>query len=125
MYCEIAEAIARRFLAPVLEQQGKKPDCIVLGCTHFPPLAPAIAAVAGQEVTMVDSAATTAEAVEKELRKRKLLNPNLASLAEAGAKKQTGKMHFLTTDAPERFARVGSLFLGSPILEEDLELVTL
>ncbi|MET0840864.1 MAG: glutamate racemase, partial [Methyloceanibacter sp.] len=36
------------------------PDTLVLGCTHFPVLAPAIASVIGPAVTIVDSAATTA-----------------------------------------------------------------
>lgn len=119
MQGEIAEAIARRYLEPVLQEQ-EKPNCIVLGCTHFPPLAPAIASVAGKDVIMVDSAATTAEAVEKKLDRLGLLRP----AGDAGVK-EPGRTRFLTTDAPERFARVGSLFLSSPIQEEDLELVTL
>lgn len=119
---EIAEAIARRYLAPVFTPpQNARPDCIVLGCTHFPPLAPAIASVAGESVVMVDSAATTAEAVEKELRKRCLMHP----VRQDAPQGNSGHMHFLTTDAPERFARVGSLFLGYPIQENDLELVSL
>ena len=36
-----------------------------------------------------------------------------------------GLLHFLTTDAPERFARVGSLFLGVPIEPGRIELVVL
>ena len=117
---EIAEAIARRYLAPVLGNKEGRPDCIVLGCTHFPPLAPAIANVAGKDVIMVDSAATTAEAVEQKLETLRLLHPK-----RAGKEGNSGKMRFLTTDAPERFARVGSLFMGYPIKVEDLELVTL
>ena len=116
---EIAEAIARRYLAPVLGKEIR-PDCIVLGCTHFPPLAPAIANVAGKDVIMVDSAATTAEAVEQKLETLRLLHPR-----PAGEENHPGKTRFLTTDAPERFARVGSLFMGYPIKVEDLELVTL
>ncbi len=127
----IAESIAERYLAPVLDggtaaacdcaNPGDSPpiDCIVLGCTHFPPLAPAIRATVGKDVTLVDSAATTAEAVEQTLTRLNLLRPaSNPTLAPA-------ILHFMTTDAPERFARVGSLFLGEPIRPEDLELVTL
>lgn len=120
---EIAEAIARRYLAPVLAN-NEKPDCIVLGCTHFPPLAPAIASVAGEDVIMVDSAATTAEVVEQKLRALHLLNP-AGTEGASSPDARPGTMHFLTTDAPERFARVGSLFLGSPIQKDNLELVSL
>lgn len=115
----IAEGIAERYLAPALRQAH--PDCIVLGCTHFPPLAPAIAAVAGKGVPLIDSAATTAEAVEEELRRLNLLRPE-ASLPKEDPR---DRLHFLTTDAPERFARVGGLFLGMPIAPERLELVVL
>jgi len=123
----IAEGIARRYLAPAMA--ASRPDCIVLGCTHFPPLAQAIAAIVGQDVILVDSAATTAEAVELELKNRDLLRPPLLSLTEPLKQQDTdgsnGRLHFLTTDAPERFARVGSLFLGMEINPDQLELVTL
>jgi len=117
----IAEGIARRYLAPAIA--ASRPDCIVLGCTHFPPLAQAIAAVVGQNVPLVDSAATTAEAVELELKNRVLLRPPLPSLQDTDG--SNGCLHFLTTDSPERFARVGSLFLGMVINPDQLELVTL
>lgn len=121
----IAEAIAERYLAPVLGRNapaGQRPDCIVLGCTHFPLLAAAIKSVAG-DITMVDSAATTALAVQKELARLGLLRPELAD--EREAESPLSRLHFLTTDAPQRFARVGSLFLGMELDPDALELVTL
>ena len=83
------------------------------GCTHFPALANTIGRVAGAGLPLVDSAATTAEAVEALLREHKL--------ARAVGDKP-GAPIFLATDAPERFARVGEIFLGAPI---DLAAVTL
>jgi glutamate racemase len=145
----VVTGIAERYLAPVLENLGAKgqehgaagrrrtmgrgaaalgagPDCVVLGCTHFPPLAPAIAAVVGVEVPMVDSAATTAEAVEEELHLRNLFQPADGNETEgAEGKGRERDLRFLTTDAPERFIRVGSLFLGEEIDPALLELVTL
>jgi glutamate racemase len=136
----IAEGIARRYLQPVMEAMRRDgrggPDCILLGCTHFPPLAEAIAAVAGPDVILVDSAATTAEAVEEELRRRNLLRPIYTppqeetpppppSTTAPGESDVCRLVQFLTTDAPERFARVGSLFLGCPIDLSELELVAL
>jgi glutamate racemase len=118
----IIEAVAARYLEPVLHRQPEeKPDCLVLGCTHFPPLAPAIRSVVGEEVTMVDSAATTAEAVEHELTRLSLLRP----LEDFYPEPSSSLTCFLTTDAPERFARVGGFFNGQPIREESLELVVL
>jgi glutamate racemase len=92
----------------------KQPDTLVLGCTHFPVLVGPIAKAAGANVRLVDSAATTAIEVERLLDER-------AQRRDAPAAAPT----FLGTDAPERFARVGSLFLGSPIAPAQVELVDL
>ena len=53
----IVELIAERYLAGVRELDV---DTVLLGCTHFPVLAAAIARVLGPQVRLVDSAATTA-----------------------------------------------------------------
>ena len=108
----IVELAAKRYLDPVLE--GASPDCLVLGCTHFPVLKETIARVVGQSVKLVDSAETTALATER------LLN-------ERGLSRTDGlrTLRFLATDAPERFARVGELFLSAKIPPSDVELVDL
>ncbi|MCE7998417.1 MAG: glutamate racemase [Rhodobiaceae bacterium] len=111
----IAEAAASRYLKPLFDDPGTAPDTLVLGCTHFPVLAPAISRVLGDGVTLVDSAATTAESVA-------------AALAEHGLAtndRSNGTERFFATDAPERFARVGGLFFGSPIDATAVELVDL
>jgi glutamate racemase len=110
----IAELVAKRYLDPLLSQ-GARPDCLVLGCTHFPALADVIARVTGPDVALVDSAATTAAAVEK------LLTAN--GLAHGAA--PIAAPRFLATDAPERFARVGEIFLGRKIAPDTVEQVDL
>lgn len=112
---EIAEAAAARYLAPLFADARTAPDTLVLGCTHFPVLAPAIAKVAGPSVTLVDSAATTAEAVAEALTSRGLAKADSAA----------GTDMFLATDAPDRFARVGGLFFGQAIDPSQVELVDL
>jgi glutamate racemase len=92
------------------------PDTLVLGCTHFPVLAEAIRAVIGAEVALVDSAETTASAVAEALG-----HANLAS----GAAGAAGAVRFFATDSPERFARVGAIFLGQPIDPASVELIDL
>jgi glutamate racemase len=99
----IAEAVAHRYLDPLMARLPK-PRALVLGCTHFPALKDVIARAVGPEVMLVDSAATTAEAVARLLDER--------GLASSG---RTGEHHFFATDAPDRFARVGEIFFGSPI----------
>ncbi|HEY5336702.1 MAG TPA: glutamate racemase [Rhizomicrobium sp.] len=108
----IAEAIAHRYLDPLLAAVPK-PKALVLGCTHFPALKNTIAKIAGPDILLVDSAATTARAVEK------ILNEHNIKRSAAAKPEHT----FLATDAPDRFARVGEIFLGTPIDPGRVELV--
>lgn len=109
----IAEAVAHWYLDELLAQQ--RPDTLVLGCTHFPVLADVLRSVTGPEVALVDSAATTAAALELSLAQGGLLN--------AGG--EQGRVRLLATDGPERFARVGSLFLHEQLSAGDVQLVDL
>jgi glutamate racemase len=117
---QVPEAVAARYLDPIFKPASGTghpvvPDTLVLGCTHFPLLAPAIRNVAPAGTTIVDSAATTAETVYQELDHLHLGRP------ENGC----GSTRYLTTDDVPRFARTGSRFLGTPIAETDVELVDL
>ncbi|HWA30183.1 MAG TPA: glutamate racemase [Rhizomicrobium sp.] len=111
---EIAEAIAHRYLDPLLAAVPK-PKALVLGCTHFPALKKTIANVAGSDIKLVDSAETTAKAVGKILDEKKLKRIDSSKPSHT----------FLATDAPDRFARVGEIFLGQPIDPGKVELVDL
>ncbi len=110
----IVEAIVHRYLDPLLATVPR-PKCLLLGCTHYPVLRGVIAKIAGQDVTLVDSAMTTAIAVEALLREHGLLRTGEAKASRT----------FLATDAPDRFARVGEIFLGRPIDPGAVELVDL
>jgi glutamate racemase len=110
----IAEAIVHRYLDPLFATVPR-PKCLLLGCTHYPALGPLIAGVAGDAVTVVDSAETTADAVALLLKARGLANGETSERP----------VHFLATDAPDRFARVGEIFLGRGIDPGDVELVDL
>ena len=63
----------------------------------------------------MDSARTTAEAVAALL--------SVQGLARSADSPAPVPKRFLATDGPERFARVGSIFLGRPISAGDVELV--
>ena len=111
---DVAVAAAESYLGRLFEG-AEAPDTIVLGCTHFPVLAAAIRKVIGNDVAMVDSAETTATAVADALAGKGMGN-------EGGG---NGTMRFFATDSPERFARVGAIFLGRPIEAADVELIDL
>ncbi len=116
----LAEGIAQRYLQDcfTIESSHKKPDTLVLGCTHFPLLAQAIQNVVGADVTLVDSAKTTAHAVQKTLNE---LNIDYTH--------KNPRVRFLTTDDREQFIKVGRAFLGKDtsfdIFDENVELVDL
>ncbi len=81
------------------------PSTVLLGCTHYPLIAPAIAQTLydlGSQATVVDSAEATAEAVRQSLGK---LPPDATPAT----------FDCFATDSVEKFARLGSHFLGRPI----------
>jgi glutamate racemase len=94
--------IARDYLDP-LKRTGI--DTLVLGCTHFPLLAPAIGQVMGRNVRIISSAQETARDVAATLKLRRTAAPT-ANVA---------RHRFVTTGDPDEFARLGSRVLGSAI----------
>lgn len=113
----VVEAVAHRYLDEAFGgRPDEGPDTLVLGCTHFPVLAPAIHKVLGGRVAIVDSAETTAAALVRVLHER-----GLRSALPPGG----GSVKLLATDSAERFARVGGTFLGRPLQAGDVEVVDL
>lgn len=109
----VVEAVARHYLEPMLEAAA--PDVLVLGCTHFPVFSDTLGALVGSGTMLVDSASTTADAVAEMLLHNRL--------NAAGGR--IGQSHYMTTDAPERFARVARAFLGAEQAPSRVELVDL
>lgn len=114
---EIAEMVARHYLGEIFSQT-RVPDCLLLGCTHYPLLKSAIAKVIGTGVKTVDSARTTALAVQK-LFKDGRCSENSCTPPHCG------QVRYLTTDAVQPFVRMGKLFMGAEIRPEDVETVAL
>ncbi|HWZ61167.1 MAG TPA: glutamate racemase [Gemmatimonadaceae bacterium] len=96
---EPTRLIARSYLRPVAECRV---DTLVLGCTHYPLLAPVIGAEL-PGVVLIDSADETAAEVARVLDRCELERDRTAALPAH---------RFIATDDPERFLRAGRLFLG-------------
>ena len=111
---DIAESIVRRYLEPLVEL-AFEPDCIILGCTHFPLLRPAIRQVVPTGTVIVDSASTTAGVASAMLEDHDLLNDQQGQ----------GRLRLMATDGASRFARVGGRFIGEHLDAGDIELVDL
>ncbi len=102
--------VPRRIAAVYLEELvGNGIDTLVLGCTHYPLLKDVIREAMGENVTLVDSAEATADAVREVITQQ-----DIACRTDAAPKHV-----FLVSDAPESFARVGRRFLGSEIGQVD------
>ena len=119
----VADAVAHRYLDAVFTGP-EAPDTLLLGCTHFPVLKATLSRVVGLGVTLVDSAATTAAAMEALLAGMDA-REQVPAYGETLRGQQLPRFHFLATDGLERFARVGATFMGAPIATGELELVDL
>lgn len=111
----IAEAIAEKYLLPLLSEQNK-PDCLVLGCTHFPVMIDTLRKVIDSKMTIVDSAIVAAQTVANVLAVRHLQVQTLPVVPQ---------LQFLVTDSPERFSRVSERFMQISLAPSDIELVDL
>lgn len=104
----VTREVARIYLAPLA---AARIDTLILGCTHYPLLRGAIAAVTGDGVRLVDSAEAVAERVAGEL-------------AARGLEGRGGGGHrLLVTDAAARFDRIAGLILHRAV--SHLELIDL
>ena len=110
---EAAVAVARRYLQPLMEQQV---DTVILGCTHFPLLAPILSDILGETVTLIDSGAASAAACADWL-----------SENDALGTASSGDCRFFVSDRPHDFSAVAQMFLGRQVSEDvcriDLESV--
>ncbi|MST00299.1 MAG: glutamate racemase [Pedosphaera sp.] len=98
---DITRQVVADYIAPLLK---KRIDTLVLGCTHYPLLAPVIQNVAGEKVRLIDSAQSCARYVEVELRALGLLNES----------RSRGWIRLNVTDEVVRFGEIARRFLGQP-----------
>lgn len=111
---EIATAIVRRYLDES-DTGDDGPDCLILGCTHFPLLHDTIAACINARTKIVDSASTTADAAAAMLDANDLRSESAAA----------GRLTLLASDGAKRFARIGGRFLGEDLEVGDITIVDL
>ena len=108
---DIAEASARRYLAPIF-QSDPQIDTLVLGCTHYPLLRSVVAKVCAElsanSVEIVDSAAAMADQSAEHL--------------EPGSGEERGALQCYVTDAT-MMESLAPRFLGETL--ESVELVDL
>jgi glutamate racemase len=104
----VTEQVARIYLGEAFADGFSSADVLLLGCTHYPLLKPMLQRVVPERVTLVDSAESTALAVQKALSKG-------AARPSTSASQQQSSLQFFVTDSTEKFKRLGTLFLGQGI----------
>ncbi len=101
---DVAIAMVRRYMAPI---KAAGVDTLILGCTHFPLLAPTIQAELGDGVTLIDSGRETAIHCAAVLAEHNALANN-----------KEGQCRFFVSDRPDGFTRTAEIFLGRSVSEE-------
>jgi glutamate racemase len=94
----------RSYCAPL---RAAEVDTVILGCTHYPLVAPMLQRTLGRGVTLVTSGTGVARSVERALAGRELLNPQTGE----------GSYRFRCTADVESFKSLGTRFLQMPLEE--------
>ena len=90
-----------------------KIDTLILGCTHYPLLKPAIKQYTNN-LMLIDSADSLAKEVYLILKKNHMINNNLDKV----------KKDFYVTDSPSSFANIAKRFLGYSIINVKTAFIT-
>ena len=101
----ISQEIIRRYITPMLNEGV---DTIILGCTHFPHLAPVVQKVAGDGVMLID---TGYEAV---MTAKEILEQTGLSNDES----HIGKAQYYISDKTQNFSMIAKTLLGRDISKD-------
>jgi glutamate racemase len=108
----VTAEVVRIYLDELLAEAqaaGQKPDTLVLGCTHYPLLRSVFEATVPEGVRVIDSAEATADEAAR-----------LVGARGVAAEGVGPQIRCFATDSVEKFARLGSRFLGLPVGEVGL-----
>ena len=104
LFDESALTMARAYCAPL---RTADIDTLILGCTHYPLVAPMLQRILGRDVRLVSGGHAVAAAVQRTLER--------AGLAQE--RREEGDYRFLCTGESAAFREVGTRFLQMPLGE--------
>lgn len=96
---KVTGLVAQEYLFPL---KLEKIDTLILGCTHYPILRPAIQTAIDGGVKLIDSGEATALEVARILDEKNLRNPST----------ERPNLQFFVSDLPAKFTEIGERFLG-------------
>jgi glutamate racemase len=115
----VTEQVAKIYLGEAFSDGFESADVLLLGCTHYPLLKRILHGAVPKDVTLVDSAESTALAVWN------LVNFGTEDLvhlcSDLKARNTRGSVaahfKFFVTDSVDKFRRLGKSFLGQEIAD--------
>lgn len=99
---EKARALTAKYVLPLLARGA---DTIILGCTHYPFLAPLIREIAGPDISIIDPNAAIAQELRRRLESNGLLSPD----------PRPGAEQFWTSGAPNDVQSVIARFWNADV----------
>lgn len=97
----VTELVARDYLSAFANQ---KPDTLILGCTHYPLIAPLIGRIMGDGTVLIDPGRETARLVKEYL-----------SAHGLQADEREGQTRYFVSADTEDFDAIAARFLGHPL----------
>jgi glutamate racemase len=139
----VTEQVARIYLGEALQQAAEQADVLVLACTHYPLITPLLRRIVPVHMQIVDSAESTARAVQKMMEENPALSPKAGEKGGASGvlvchpersevaaateqSRRTPKsegfapaehrtFRFYVTDSTDKFKRLAARFLGRQV----------
>lgn len=105
---KVTQLVVEEYLSDIKQKQV---DTLILGCTHFPLLAPMIQNYLGEGVKLISSGAEAAKFAKNILEQKNMLNPT----------KESGKLKLFCTDSVELFKENVDTFLEHNLNTEILQ----
>lgn len=107
-----ADYFVKKYLSEIMNRDPKI-DTLLLGCTHYPILMPKIRQFCDPEIKVVPQGEIVAKSLVNYLSR----HPEMDELCS-----KQGSVGFLTSENPEKFNRLASLFIGSEAKAEKVAL---
>ena len=108
-----SEAVVEKVRSYCAPLRRAEVDTVILGCTHYPLVAPMLQRFLGRDVRLVTAGHALAASAQRLLEARGL----------EAADREEGSYRFVCTGDPESFRELGTRFLQMPL--GDVELVDL
>lgn len=100
-----ADYFVKKYIDAILEEDPDI-DTLILGCTHYPLLLPKIRQYTPEHIRILPQGELVAESLADYLQR----HPEMERKCTKG-----GTLEFLTTESPDKFDTLASLFMQSPV----------